>query len=284
MIARRYILAALMIGLVASHDTAFGMQAAAPDNDVIAPHPLPQPDNPPRLVNPPLADAAGSEASGFTAYSEVASLLAALLQAPYIATVDSTNPKTIKFCASMSAAATSLKVASIAAGHGQTMIVACWHVPKMLAFLLSIGYDTIRVLDAPKVAYKNHTDNKKLSGFKLNQSMLLGVEIALRSMAIWSHDEKDLALFTVSGTASEVADAVSIWRLLSRYITYFYYTDKVEFTFSMQKKQDPIPTGLDDTENEHVMIDELEKELTILSENLILQDQQNNTSDALTSA
>jgi hypothetical protein len=205
--------------------------------------------------------------------SEVLNLIGALMHAPYILTADSTDPKTIKACASLAVATTSLKLASIVSGHGPTVKILMWDVPKMFCYLLSAGYDTLRIMDAPKVAYKNQVDTKRLWGFKASQLMQLAIEIVLRIMAVSSKQEGAAWL------PSELADIVSIWRLLGRYVTYIPEVDTLEFSFTIRKNAgSSLPGTLDEDDEQE--IEKLE-ELAILAEQFAAQHNQSvNAPDA----
>jgi hypothetical protein len=102
----------------------------------------------------------------------------------------------------------------------------------------------MRFLGAPEIALKNEAEKCSLRGFKINQAIQLVIEICLRSFAYVStrkmpDGSADSSSDTLSLCASEVADWVEIWRLLSRYTTYMSLS-KVEanFNISVKKEED----------------------------------------------
>lgn len=206
--------------------------------------------------------------------SELLNLAGALMHLPYIITADSSDAKTIKLAAGLAAASTSMKIMSVASGSGHAMKILAWDMPKMLCYLLGTGYDALRIMDAPKVAYKNQTDPNKLRGFKISQSLQLSIEIVLRIMSILSEqDEHSTKAYVVSGCASQLADIVSIWRLLNRYVTYLPDVDTLEFGFTVRKNPGATPQQKESEDNDEQEIEKLE-ELAELAEKLAAQQNQ----------
>ncbi len=175
-------------------------------------------------------------------HSELTNLLLTLMHAPYILTVDSTDQKVIRLTSMLAGAATAAKIGTILAipQHVPPAKILVWDLPKVTGYALAATYDVIRFLDAATVVLKNQTEGPKLRMFKINQGMQLTIELMLRVMALLSTQKNifDGNSKAVSLCATELADIVSIWRLLSRYMTYFVYLHELEFKFSINQKSD----------------------------------------------
>lgn len=176
---------------------------------------------------------------------ELVHLARALCNIPYILTVDSNDAAVIRSTALLASCSSNFK--SIyerlaACPPGYRKLYNLYHEPKLLCYLLATAYDVMRFMGATDIALKNEMQQGKMRGFKINQSIQLLVEICLRGFALASNDQNPQApgqQNSLALCASECADWVELWRLLSRYTTYMNVS-KVEanFNVSIKKEED----------------------------------------------
>ena len=172
---------------------------------------------------------------------DILELTEALMHIPYVASINSSDPKTIKLAATLAEIATSTKLVSILGipQHVPPVKIILWDVPKVLCYVAAGLYDIIRVGDAEKVAEKNVAQPTRLKSFKVTQIIQLTVEILLRTLAIVSRYDKNpqsVNAQTIHIVATELADIVGMWRLLGRYTTYFMYVDEFAINLVIKKK------------------------------------------------
>jgi hypothetical protein len=183
---------------------------------------------------------------------EFLNLIEALMQIPYVICVDSTDSDAIRVSTMLAGAATATRLVNILGipKNIPPALIFMWDGPKVLALVGAGLYDFIRISDAEKVAQRNSVDVGKFKSFKITQSIQLSIEIILRMLALFSkhgigQDNGYSQAITVF--ASELADVVSIWRLLGRYTTYFMYVDEFALNWEVViKKKDK---DSDDTAN-----------------------------------
>lgn len=129
--------------------------------------------------------------------------------------------------------------------------------PKLLGSVAAIPYDLLRIQDAPHLALKNGDPKKKkiLNHFKKQQLIKLAFECALRLTAYIHSDEEQQQHYTVVQEISDIADYMELWRLLSRYSSYFDITGYTLTASVALKKEDfqiaPSETPAPEDSKEH---------------------------------
>lgn len=122
--------------------------------------------------------------------------------------------------------------------------------PKLLGSVAAIPYDLLRIQDAPHLALKNGDPKKKkiLNHFKKQQFIKLAFECALRLTAYLHADEEEPQHYAVVQEISDIADYMELWRLLSRYSSYFDITGYT-LTASVTLKQQDFQVSSSETPN-----------------------------------
>lgn len=173
---------------------------------------------------------------------EITNLIEALMHIPYVLYVDSPDPQAIKISTMLAGAATGLKLVNILGipKNIPPALIFIWDGPKVIGLVGAGLYDVIRIGDAEKIAEHNKLEAGKLKSFKITQSIQLTIEIILRMLALISkhgigQDNGYSSAITIFAT--ELADVVSIWRLLGRYTTYFMYLDEFAINWEVVVKK-----------------------------------------------
>lgn len=176
---------------------------------------------------------------------EFVHLVRALCHIPYIMTVDSSDVTKIKSSAAIAASSTNFKFAYelFRKRDNYRLLYNLYNEPKLLCYLIAASYDAMRFLGATEIALKNKEEQRKMRGFKMSQSIQLAVEICLRGFAYANsrrsnqqanaQDYSDM----LGLCASEIADWVELWRMLSRFSTYMNLS-KVEANFNVSIKKE----------------------------------------------
>jgi len=190
-------------------------------------------------------------------------LAESLLHLPSILTVDSTNENTIILSSWLAGLGTlgkaGYEIAKPLPDNTRTAKVVLWDAPKILCYAVSCAYDVMRTWDASKIAEKNSVEAKKLRGFKINQLVLLLIEMGMRLLVI-ANQGKALGMTYVS----ELANLVGIWRLLSRYVTYFVYTNQVAINVTLSNVHND--NADDDEATDEQALEELNEIVQALSQ------------------
>lgn len=176
---------------------------------------------------------------------EFVHLVRALSHIPYIVTVDSPEVKKIKTSAVLAASSTNLKLAYelFRKRDDYRLVYNLYNEPKLLCYLVAMSYDIMRFLGAAEIALKNQEEHRRMRGFKISQAIQLAVEICLRGFAYASsrrgnQQTNQQNYSDILGIcASEIADWVELWRMLSRFSTYMNLS-KVEANFNVSIKKD----------------------------------------------
>lgn len=178
---------------------------------------------------------------------EFASLFRCILNAPEVLTLDSENVLVIKVTSLLAAFGTGSKLSYELFKTRKTTAASLlfYALPKMGLYSLSELYDVIRSIDAEYVAEKNKKLNKeyKIRNLKISQCLQLLTEMSIRICSFGATftdgrrpGEKDLAFYL-----SEIADAVELWRLLSRWWTVLRFKIKVDMSIeSDDSKQEDV--------------------------------------------
>lgn len=187
------------------------------------------------------------------------SLIRCVTHLPGIFLVDSDNPTHIQTCAILSLLATDMKLLhELIYNRGSLLQHLVIDIPiKVGGYSAATCYDIMRYKDAENIALKNQTSNdSKMKSFKLNQSICLIIEVALRLLnyASFKNETPDNLSSTsflgkrLSWYISGLADVVEIYRLLSRYGT-FLSIPKIETNFNVGIKKDSSPKAYSESDN-----------------------------------
>lgn len=178
---------------------------------------------------------------------EFASLFRCLMHAPEVLMLDTENPNVIKVTSLLAALGTGSKLSYELLKNRETTAaqLLLYPLPKIGLYSISELYNLIRILDAEYVAEKNGELNKDhtLRNLKITQFMQLMTELAIRicsfsSTFIDPHDTQGggnaLAFYL-----SEIADAVELWRLLSRWWMIMRFKVKADISIETDEKEIP---------------------------------------------
>lgn len=154
-----------------------------------------------------------------------------LLHIPYIYTLDSTDPSSVRLSGILAAIPTDIKITCklIEKNNKRNFQIFFWDFPKIGTYSAAAIYDAINVLNPNHMIQERQSKGSAaLRKMKIEQAVNIGIEFFLRIIACIaqyraSDIEKaagghDLAL--IATLTTELADGVELMRLLSRYNTY----------------------------------------------------------------
>jgi hypothetical protein len=194
-------------------------------------------------AQPPLQGQPADQAEPifFTPYRvALLQLIETLLHIPYIATIDSTDPVAIKASAALAFVGNDFRLVKQLLTTRQDVTVLrmlLTAAPKVLGYLLAAWYDMARMQQAECIAKDNKNDAKLLTQFRVNQEVLLAIEIILRLLVVAASYDDSACDSWMQWGVGQVADWVGLWRLLSRYFTILLVLDRLEFTMLTQPRQ-----------------------------------------------
>lgn len=161
-----------------------------------------------------------------TEYAVLFGLLRTIAHIPYIVCMDHEDADVISLTTGIANLATDTKIVCELLTTRETNLLKDLvypnRIPKVSAYTLAVLYDVIRIVDAENVAFKNKYGNakKKLRMFKIAQALQVAIEGTLRVLSFVSSthtpSDQNMAFWLL-----ELADFIEIWRLLSRYKTFF---------------------------------------------------------------
>lgn len=162
---------------------------------------------------------------------DILQALGTLLHIPYIYTLDSTDPVSIRIAGILAAIPTDIKVGCkiFEKTNKRFFQVFLWDVPKFGAYSSAAIYDAINVINPNHMVQERQSKGMAaLRKMKIDHSINIGIEMFLRIIAcIAQYRASDMTIKTggkdlsfVATLTTELADAVELIRLLSRYNTY----------------------------------------------------------------
>jgi len=164
-------------------------------------------------------------------HAQLINILRALLHIPYIVTLDSHDTKTIASCALLASLATDSRLLyELLHEQKNTSLLKniLWNLPKACGYAAGGLYEYGRFIKAAEVAEKNKVFSKQIRNLKILQSAQLALELILRGLAYkisLSTDPRldgvNLSNQKTAKSIAEIADIVELFRLLSRYNTFF---------------------------------------------------------------
>lgn len=162
---------------------------------------------------------------------DIVRTLGTLLHIPYIYTLDSTDPVSVRIAGMLAAIPTDIKVGYkfFQKSNKRFFQVLLWDVPKFGAYSSAAIYDAINIINPNHMIQERQSKGiATLRKMKIDQSINIGIEIFLRIIACIaqyraidiepSTGGKDLSF--IATLTTELADAVELMRLLNRYNTY----------------------------------------------------------------
>ncbi|QQR48739.1 hypothetical protein IPF37_04220 [bacterium] len=159
-------------------------------------------------------------------YAVLFGLLRTVAHIPYIVCMDHEDTNIIGLTTGIANLATDAKIGCELLTTRETNLLKDLvypnRIPKVSAYTLAVLYDVIRIVDAENVAFKNKYGNakKKLRMFKIAQALQVAIEGTLRVLSyvssVQTPSNQNMAFWLL-----ELADFIEIWRLLSRYKTFF---------------------------------------------------------------
>lgn len=165
-------------------------------------------------------------------HEQLINMLRSLLHIPYIVTLDSQNSKTIASSALVSALATDSRLLyELLHEQKNTSLLKniLWNLPKACGYGASAVYEYGRFMKSTEIAEKNKVFEKQLRSIKIQQTIQLILELCLRGfvykVSLNSSDDGKTQKSMLRPIA-EIADIVELWRLLSRYNTFFLESDQ----------------------------------------------------------
>jgi|GEM_PF-5903792 len=191
----------LSIILLAANDIS-GMQQPTPPHMMIMPAGGSPPPPPPPGGNDYII--------------EIAKMAASLAQIPDIVMGDSSNATSLRVSSGLTLASVLTKTTYdlIRKRKGSRLIKdVLYDFPKTAAYAWCMAYDIYKIKNAQELAAKNKSVTKKDLRLKIGQSVLLAVELFLRTMATIKYKQNDT---TTAVLSSEAADLIEISRLLTR--------------------------------------------------------------------
>jgi len=156
-------------------------------------------------------------------------ILRCLLHIPYIATIESQDVYTIRSSAVLATLSTQSRlIYELMRTRNDTSLIKelLWPIPKTCGYAGGALYEYGRIIKALEVAQRNKVIDKKLHSLKIQQIIKVVLEISLRALVYkMSFENKDQT--PTEMLLAELADVIELWRLLSRYTTFFVEADQV---------------------------------------------------------
>lgn len=154
-----------------------------------------------------------------------------LLHIPYIYTLDSTDPHSVRLSGMLAAIPTDIKLGCkfFEKSNKRFFHVLLWDVPKFGAYSSASIYDAINILNPEHMVQERQSKGiSALRKMKIEQSINIGIEFLLRVIAcIAQYRASDIEkaaggrdLTLIATLTTELADVVELMRLLGRYNTY----------------------------------------------------------------
>ena len=160
-------------------------------------------------------------------HRELAEIAGCLMHIPAIVTLGSDKTNNTVLASYLAAVPTGIKVASrfVAKNDARFYEFFMWYLPIFFGYLTSLGYDLATINDPEKMQKQLRikiASHQSLRDFKINQGVLLGLEIFLRVIAYANRVQSkflvDSGIFDFSSCLSAGADVLELSRLLGRYV------------------------------------------------------------------
>lgn len=142
-------------------------------------------------------------------------MLSTLLYTPYIMSLDSQDPDTIKIAAAADTLAHAIKASNLYHALNKSDSKEMTMNMMKVAAHVGLGFDSVNnCMNSKEIATLNKRLKRQLKTYKVNQMMQLGLEAVLRGTSYYNHKNGDQK---TSDVTSELADFVGIFRAMNRF-------------------------------------------------------------------